>query len=74
MAPILSKMAASLYSLSAFNFTMFARTSNGALMGEHLRRLGGHTALEVETKTTELYQLRFNNFVAAHNLQIRHVL
>lgn len=52
----------------------FARTSDGALIGENVRSAGINTAAEVEPRSTELYQLGFNHFIAAHDVQLKHVL
>jgi hypothetical protein len=51
----------------------FARTSDGALIGEHVRREGAEAA-EMEPQSAELYQLGFNHFIAAHDVQLRYVL
>jgi hypothetical protein len=51
----------------------FARTSDGALIGEHVRREGDEAA-EIEPKSAELYQLGFNHFIAAHDVQLKYVL
>ena len=52
----------------------FARTSDGALIGEHVRRAGEDPAAEIGPKSAELYQLGFNHFIAAHDVQLRYVL
>lgn len=52
----------------------YARTSDGALIGENVRRAGENAAAEIEPKSTELYQLGFNHFIAAHDVQLRYVL
>jgi hypothetical protein len=51
----------------------FARTSDGALIGEHVRREGDEAA-EIELKSAELYQLGYNHFIAAHDVQLKYVL
>ncbi|KAH8710042.1 hypothetical protein GQ44DRAFT_714715 [Phaeosphaeriaceae sp. PMI808] len=52
----------------------FARTSDGALIGENVCSAGENSAAEVEPKSTELYQLGFNHFIAAHDVQLKYVL
>ncbi|KAF2827127.1 hypothetical protein CC86DRAFT_445937 [Ophiobolus disseminans] len=52
----------------------YARTSDGALIGEHVRRAGEDASAELESKSAELYQLGFNHFIAAHDVQLRYVL
>ncbi|KAF1364841.1 hypothetical protein EJ07DRAFT_161817 [Lizonia empirigonia] len=52
----------------------FARTSDGALIGEHVQRAGEDAAAEIEPKSAELYQLGFNHFIAAHDVQFKYVL
>jgi hypothetical protein len=52
----------------------FARTSDGALIGEDVRRSGDDGATDVEPKSTGLYQLGFNHFIASHDVQLRYVL
>lgn len=52
----------------------FARTSDGALIGEHVRRAGEDATAKIEPKSGELYQLGFNYFIAAHDVQLRYVL
>lgn len=52
----------------------YARTSDGALIGEHVRRAGENAAAEIEPKSAELYQLGFNHFIASHDVQLRYVL
>ncbi len=52
----------------------FARTSDGALIGELVRSAGENAAPEVEPRSTELFQLGFNHFIAAHDVQLKHVL
>jgi hypothetical protein len=52
----------------------FARTSDGALIGENVRSRGENAAPQVEPKSTELYQLGFNHFIAAHDVQLKYVL
>jgi hypothetical protein len=52
----------------------FARTSDGALIAENVRSAGGIATTEVEPRSTELYQLGFNHFIAAHDVQLKHVL
>ncbi|KAH7078119.1 hypothetical protein BKA63DRAFT_542329 [Paraphoma chrysanthemicola] len=49
----------------------FARTSDGALIGEHVRREGDEAA-EIKPKSAELYQLGYNHFIAAHDVQLRY--
>ena len=51
----------------------FSRTSDGALIGEHVRREGDEAA-ELEPKSADLYQLGFNHFIAAHDVQLKYVL
>lgn len=51
----------------------FARTSDGALIGEHVRQEGDEAA-ELEPKSADLYQLGFNHFIAAHDVQLKYVL
>ncbi|KAF2872889.1 hypothetical protein BDV95DRAFT_627726 [Massariosphaeria phaeospora] len=52
----------------------FARTSDGALVGESVRGAGENAAAKIEPRSTELYQLGFNHFIAAHDVQLKHVL
>ncbi|KAG9185087.1 hypothetical protein G6011_03034 [Alternaria panax] len=52
----------------------FARTSDGALIGEHVRRAGDDGAIDIEPKSTELYQLGFNHYISSHDVQLRYVL
>lgn len=52
----------------------FVRTSDDALIGEHVRSAGENAAAEVEPRSTELYQLGFNHFIAAHDVQLKYVL
>jgi len=52
----------------------FSRTSDGALVGENIRSAGEISEAEIEPSSTELYQLGFNHFIAAHNVQLRYVL
>lgn len=52
----------------------FARTSDGALIGEDVRRAGDDGAIDIELKSTELYQLGLNHFIASHDAQLRYVL
>jgi hypothetical protein len=52
----------------------FARTGDDALIGEDVRRAGDDAAAYVEPRSTELYQLGFNPLIAAHDMQLKHVL
>lgn len=52
----------------------FARTSDGALIGEHVQRAGEDAAAEIEPKSAELYQLGFNHFIAPHDVQFKYML
>jgi hypothetical protein len=52
----------------------WARTSDGALIGEHVRSAGEDAAAELEPRSVELYQLGFNHFIAAHDVQLKYVL
>ncbi|KAF2008422.1 hypothetical protein BU24DRAFT_403009 [Aaosphaeria arxii CBS 175.79] len=52
----------------------FARTSDGALIGENVRKAGEDASAEIEPKSAELYQLGFNHFIAGHDVQLRYVL
>jgi hypothetical protein len=51
-----------------------ACTSDGAVIGEYLGSRGIDANLEVEPRSTELYQLGFNHFIANHDVQLKHVL
>jgi hypothetical protein len=51
----------------------FARTSDGALIGEDVRSTGDE-ATDIEPRNAELYQLGFNHFIAAHDVQLKYVL
>jgi hypothetical protein len=53
---------------------VFARTSDGALIGEHVRRAGGDGVAEIKPKSADLYQLGFNHFIATHDIQLKYVL
>ena len=39
-----------------------------------MRRAGDDGAIDIEPKSTELYQLGFNHFIASHDVQLRYVL
>jgi hypothetical protein len=52
----------------------FARTSDDALIGEDVRNRGEHAALNVEPRSTELYQLGYNHIIASHDVQLKYVL
>ncbi|KAI8937174.1 hypothetical protein NX059_006386 [Plenodomus lindquistii] len=52
----------------------FARTSDGALIGEFLQQEGDDEASDVEPESAKLYQLGFNHFIASHDVQLRYVL
>jgi hypothetical protein len=51
-----------------------ARTSDGALIGEYVQEEGDDAANDIEPKSTELYQLGFNHFIASHDVQLKYVL
>lgn len=53
---------------------MLARTSDGAIIGELLRSEGEVSAADIEPHSAELYQMGFNHFIAAHDVQLRYVL
>jgi hypothetical protein len=55
-------------------FNAFARTSDGALIGEHIRKAGEGATVEIEPRSAELHQLGFNHFIVAHDIQLRYVL
>ncbi|KAF2627858.1 hypothetical protein BU25DRAFT_392248 [Macroventuria anomochaeta] len=52
----------------------FARTSDDALIGENVHSAGDNAAAKLEPRSTELYQLGFNHFIAAHDVQLKYVL
>ena len=52
----------------------FARTSDGALIGEQVRWPQEDAAAGIEPKSTELFQVRFNHFIARHDVQLKYVL
>ncbi|CAN9081552.1 unnamed protein product [Alternaria sp. RS040] len=58
----------------ALGSNALVRTSDGALIGENVRRAENDGAIDIEPKSTELYQLGFNHFIASHNVQLRYVL
>ncbi|CAD0096051.1 unnamed protein product [Aureobasidium mustum] len=51
-----------------------ARTSDGALIGEKLHSHGDIDVASIKPKSTELYQLGYNHFIEAHDVQLKHVL
>jgi hypothetical protein len=52
----------------------FARTADNALIGEFVQKEGEDAATDIEPKSTELYQLGFNHFIARHDVQLKYVL
>lgn len=52
----------------------FARTSDGALIGEDVRQPGVHSEAVRDLRSTALYQQGFNPFIAAHDAQLNRVL
>lgn len=52
----------------------FARTSDGAIIGELVRSAGENAAADIEPQSADLYQLGFNHFIAAHDVQLKYVL
>jgi hypothetical protein len=52
----------------------FACTADGAIIGEHLGNQGVDANLDVEPRSTELYQQGFNHFIANHDVQLKHIL
>jgi hypothetical protein len=52
----------------------FARTSDGALVGEDVQHEGEDGTAHVQPISTQLYQLGFNHFIAKHDVQLKHVL
>jgi hypothetical protein len=52
----------------------WARTSGGALIGEHVRSAGEDAAARIESRSVELYQSGYNHFIATHDVQLKCVL
>jgi hypothetical protein len=50
-----------------------ARTSDDALIGEN-KGSKGDAAVDLEPRSTQLYQLGFNHFIMAHDVQLKYVL
>lgn len=53
---------------------MFARLSDGAIIGEPLRSKGEVSAGDIEPQSADLYQLGYNHFIAGHDVQLKYVL